>query len=88
MKKTHVNSNVDLNTLAGGAFAEKVNEALVQVGENIQNQNTEATKTGKNTPENWLDYTRSTSARVLPEKEQTPQATPGLSGNQGATRTQ
>lgn len=43
MKKTHVNSNVDLNTLAGGAFAEKVNEALVQVGENIQNQNTEAT---------------------------------------------
>lgn len=30
MKKTHVNSNVDLNTLAGGAFAEKVNEALVQ----------------------------------------------------------
>lgn len=42
----------------------------------------------KDTPENWLDYTRSTSARVLPEKEQTPQATPGLSGNQGATRTQ
>lgn len=38
MKKTHVNSNVDLNTLAGGAFAEKVNEALVQVGENIQNR--------------------------------------------------
>ena len=28
MKKTHVNSNVDLNTLAGGAFAEKVNEAV------------------------------------------------------------
>lgn len=47
MKKTHVNSNVDLNTLAGGAFAEKVNEALVQVGENIQNQNTEATKKRK-----------------------------------------
>lgn len=47
MKKTHVNSNVDLNTLAGGAFAEKVNEALVQVGENIQNQNTEATKKEK-----------------------------------------
>lgn len=45
MKKTHVNSNVDLNTLAGGAFAEKVNEALVQVGENIQN--TEATKKRK-----------------------------------------
>ena len=40
MKKTHVNSNVDLNTLAGGAFAEKVNE-------NIQNQNTEATKKRK-----------------------------------------
>ena len=47
MKKTHVNSNVDLNTLAGGAFAEKVNEALVQVGENIHNQNTEATKQRK-----------------------------------------
>lgn len=47
MKKTHVNSNVDLNTLAGGAFAEKVNEALVQVGDNIQNQNTEATKKRK-----------------------------------------
>lgn len=47
MKKTHVNSNVNLNTLAGGAFAEKVNEALVQVGENIQNQNTEATKKRK-----------------------------------------
>ena len=28
-------------------FAEKVNEALVQVGENIQNQNTEATKKRK-----------------------------------------
>lgn len=39
-KKQAVKSSVDLNTLAGGAFAEKVNEAFVQVGENIQNQNT------------------------------------------------
>lgn len=56
MKKTHVNSNVDLNTLAGGAFAEKVNEALVQVGENIQNQNTageplDLRKRGQQSPE-------------------------------------
>lgn len=47
MSKKHVSSNIDLNTLAGGAFAEKINEALVQVGENIQNQNTEATKKRK-----------------------------------------
>lgn len=46
-KKQHVNSSVDLNTLCGGAFAEKINEALVQVGENIQNMNTDATKKRK-----------------------------------------
>lgn len=33
---------VDLNELAGGAFAEKVNEALYAVAENIQNPNTNA----------------------------------------------
>lgn len=43
MKKTSVQSNINLETLAGGAFAEKLNEALMQVSENIQNPNTEAT---------------------------------------------
>lgn len=43
MKKTSVQSNINLETLAGGAFAEKLNEALMQVAENIQNPNTEAT---------------------------------------------
>ena len=43
MKKQKVQSNINLEELAGGAFAEKLNEALVQVAENIQNQNTEAT---------------------------------------------
>lgn len=42
MKKTSVQSNINLETLAGGAFAEKLNEALMQVAENIQNPNTEA----------------------------------------------
>lgn len=37
MKKTSVQSNINLETLAGGAFAEKLNEALMQVAENIQN---------------------------------------------------
>ena len=39
MKKTSVQSNINLETLAGGAFAEKLNEALMQVAENIQNPN-------------------------------------------------
>ena len=43
MKKTTVQSNINLETLAGGAFTEKLNEALMQVAENIQNPNTEAT---------------------------------------------
>lgn len=43
MNKQKVQSNINLEELAGGAFAEKLNEALVQVAENIQNQNTEAT---------------------------------------------
>ena len=47
MSKKQVNSNIDLNALCGGAFAEKVNEALVPVGENIQNMNTDATKKRK-----------------------------------------
>lgn len=29
MKKTTVQSNINLETLAGGAFAEKLNEALM-----------------------------------------------------------
>jgi len=43
MKKQKVQSSINLETLAGGAFAEKINEALGQVAENIQDQNTEAT---------------------------------------------
>ena len=43
MKKQKPQSNINLETLAGGAFAEKLNEALMQVAENIQNPNTEAT---------------------------------------------
>lgn len=41
MKK--VQSNIDLDTLAGGAFSEKLNEALEQVAENILNPNTDPT---------------------------------------------
>lgn len=41
MKQQKVKSTIDLETLAGGAFAEKVNEALAQVAENIQNPNTD-----------------------------------------------
>lgn len=43
MKKQKVQAKINLEALAGGAFAEKVNEALMQVAENIQNPNTEAT---------------------------------------------
>lgn len=35
-------SFINLEQLAGGAFAEKLNEALLQVAENIQNPNTDA----------------------------------------------
>lgn len=38
MKKQKVQAKINLETLAGGAFAEKLNEALMQVAENIQNQ--------------------------------------------------
>lgn len=43
MTKQKVTSQINLERLAGGAFAEKLNEALMQVAENIQNPNTEAT---------------------------------------------
>lgn len=43
MKKQKVQAKINLETLAGGAFAEKLNEALMQVAENIQNPNTDAT---------------------------------------------
>lgn len=43
MKKQKTEAKINLETLAGGAFAEKLNEALVQVADNIQNPNTEAT---------------------------------------------
>lgn len=35
--------NINLDTLAGGAFSEKLNDALMEVAANIQNQNTDAT---------------------------------------------
>lgn len=41
MKNTQ--NSINLEKLAGGAFAEKLNEALMQVAENIQNPNTDAT---------------------------------------------
>ena len=43
MKKQKVQAKINLETLTGGAFAEKLNEALMQVAENIQNPNTDAT---------------------------------------------
>ena len=43
MKKQKIQAKINLETLAGGAFAEKLNEALMQVAENIQNPNTDAT---------------------------------------------
>lgn len=43
MKEQTVQASIDLASFAGGAFAEKLNEALMQVAENIQNPNTEAT---------------------------------------------
>lgn len=43
MAKQTVQASIDLAGFAGGAFAEKLNEALMQVAENIQNPNTEAT---------------------------------------------
>lgn len=42
MKKQKVQAKINLETLAGGAFTEKLNEALMQVAENIQNPNTDA----------------------------------------------
>lgn len=43
MKKQKTEAKINLEALAGGAFAEKLNEALIQVADNIQNPNTEAT---------------------------------------------
>lgn len=43
MKRKSVEAKINLEALAGGAFAEKLNEALMQVADNIQNPNTEAT---------------------------------------------
>ena len=47
MKKQKTEAKINLEALAGGAFAEKLNEALIQVADNIQNPNTEATKIGR-----------------------------------------
>ena len=41
--KQQVVSSINLEQLAGGAFAEKLNDAIMQVAENIQNPNTEPT---------------------------------------------
>lgn len=43
MEKKKVQSFINLETFASGAFSEKLTEALSQVAENIQNPNTEAT---------------------------------------------
>lgn len=43
MKKQKTEAKINLEALVGGAFAEKLNEALIQVADNIQNPNTEAT---------------------------------------------
>ncbi len=43
MKKQKTEAKINLEALAGGAFTEKLNEALIQVADNIQNPNTEAT---------------------------------------------
>lgn len=43
MKKQKTEAKINLEALAGGAFAEKLNEAFIQVADNIQNPNTEAT---------------------------------------------
>lgn len=43
MKKQKTEAKINLEALAGGAFAEKLNEAIIQVADNIQNPNTEAT---------------------------------------------
>lgn len=43
MKKQKTQNHINLETLAGGAFAEKLDKALVEVAENIQDPNTEAT---------------------------------------------
>lgn len=42
MSKQKGQNYINLETLAGGAFAEKLKEALMQVAENIQNPNTDA----------------------------------------------
>ena len=46
MKKQKVQAKINLEALAGGAFAEKLNEALMQVAENIQNPNIVNTQQG------------------------------------------
>ena len=43
MKQKKGKNFIDLQQLAGGTFADKMNEALLQVAANIQNPNTDAT---------------------------------------------
>ena len=43
MKKQQVHSSINLETLAGGAFVEKLTKALAEVAQNIQDPNTNAT---------------------------------------------
>lgn len=43
MKNKKQPNHINIETLAGGAFTEKLNEALLEVAKNIQDPNTEAT---------------------------------------------
>lgn len=68
MKKQKVQAKINLEALAGGAFAEKLNEALMQVAENIQNPNTEATTKRQIAVDNVKNYLVKALADV-PERE-------------------
>ena len=54
---------IDLQALAGGAFAEKLNDALMKVADNIQDPNTEATK--KRTITVSLNFTPNKSRQMV-----------------------
>lgn len=83
MKKQKVQAKINLETLAGGAFAEKLNEALMQVAENIQNPNTDATTKRQIEIAEYdgqirgqMDLSDFTAADQDPEPEETPAAAP------------
>lgn len=83
MKKQKVQAKINLETLAGGAFAEKLNEALMQVAENIQNPNTDATTKRQIEIAEYdgqirgqMDLSDFAAADQDPEPEETPAAAP------------